>query len=339
MKKKTLLVLLGIVAVLALASAQAKTSLNIQCNLTGAKVYINDKLAGYTNPNFSLLVVPGTYTVKVVKDGYPEYKRTVEVGSSPVTLTVTLGGSGAGPVQPPNPPQPPQPPVPPPPPPKPPVVKHQLTVDANVKGANVYVNDSFVGVTPFNGKLEHGTYSVSVRMEGYENYNTSFRLDGSYRVYAVLEPRPVYIYIDAYNVPIASVFRDSVYMGTTPYRGAWPQGNYAIRIAASGYQDFVDQMAIRSPLNLSVFLEPLPSVEYEIRLPPSFGMTGGDRPLSFQDYQVFLDGSYLMSPTGTMRTGTHRLEIRLGALRFETSFEILQGGKAVIEPFLGVKIY
>lgn len=325
MKKRVLLAALALLALQSLVFAQAKTSLNVQSNQAGARVYLNDNLAGYTSPNFSTLVVPGQYRIRVTKDGFSDFSTTVVVGQSPVTIIAYLGG--------PPPSQPPKPPVTPPPPP---AAKHQLSVESNVGGAQVYLNGAYAGTTPFSAMLMPSTYSIVIRLDGYEEYTRTVKLGESYRLHATLNPVSLPVYIDASNVPGATIYRDSSLMGNVPYRGAWMPGSYSIRITAPGYADFTDRIFMSGPLTMQVSLTPL-LIDYEIRIPEPFATLAG-KSVGFRDLQIYLDGRHLDSPFGKAVQGTHRMTIFFGDLRFETDFDLAPGRFALIEPKFGISI-
>ena len=311
-----------------LVFAQAKTSLNIQSNQTGARVYINDNLAGYTTPSFSTLVVPGLYRIRVAKDGFPEFKTTVVVGQSPITIVAYLGGS-APPTH-----QPPQPPIPQP---GPQMSSHMLSIDTNIGGAQVYINGGFAGITPFVTYLHQGNYYVVIRLDGYEDYTKNVNLGGSYRIHASLKPLSLPIYIDATNVPGAAIYRDSSLIGSAPYRGNWMPGSYSIRITAPGYADYAERINVTGPLTIQVPLSPL-LVDYEIRIPEFFATLQG-KPVRFKDVELYLDGKRLESSFGKAVPGTHRITMFLADLRFETDFELIAGKPASIEPFFGISVH
>lgn len=327
MRKRTLFLFLTIAILAQAVSSQAKTALTVQCDQSGAKVYVEDKLAGYTQPNFTIMLLPGTYKLRVSKEGFPEYQSSVVVGASPVTVQVILGKGD----------KPTPPTKPPAPPPKPPIPRYQLSVDANLKGAQVYLNGTYVGVTPFSGVLEQGNYSLTVKIEGYDEYSSTLRLNGAARVYAVLSPRPIYIYIDAYNAPGANVYRDSTFVGTTPYRGAWMPGTYDLRIAAPGFVDYTDKLALRGPVTMSIALV-ASFAEYEFRLPEPFATKGG-KPVHFEDLIVLLDGVRIISPLGTATIGSHHIDIYLDDLHFETSFDLPTAGKYILGPGIVVSTH
>ena len=143
--------------------AQTKTTLNLRCDQTGARVYIDDKLVGYTSPNFSTLILPGNYAIRVAKEGFPDFHASILVGQSPVTIIATLGWSR---------PPAPQPPMPPPPAPQPPSPRSfPVYIDAaNAPRASLYRDSSLVGNLPYRGDWKPGVYSLRISAPGFGDY-------------------------------------------------------------------------------------------------------------------------------------------------------------------------
>lgn len=299
--------------------AQSKTSLNIQSNQVGAKVYLNDNLAGYTTPNFSALVTPGLYYIKVTKDGFPDFKTTVVVGSTPITITANFGSS-----------QPPTPPTPPAP------VQHQLSVDSNVRNAQVYIDKAFVGTTPYVGFYKPGYYTITIRVPGYEDYSQKVNLTSSFKLYATLNLLPLPVYFDVNNVKGASVYRDGQFMGTTPYSGSWLPGNYNLRVSAPGFADYNERVALSGPLVMQISLAPL-LVDYEIRIPDYFLLIPGS-PAMYRNLQLYLDGRRVDQLYGKAMPGKHVLTMFINDLKLEAEFELIGGKPVIIEPFFGIRV-
>jgi len=91
MKRKIVLFLL-LAAFLATglvpAFAQARGAFSIICNVTGARVYLNGELAGYTKPTFSALLKPGTYRVRITMERYQPFETVINMSSGPLNLPV-----------------------------------------------------------------------------------------------------------------------------------------------------------------------------------------------------------------------------------------------------------
>lgn len=320
MKKRILVMLLVALAGASLVFAQAKTSLNIQCNQVGAKVYLNDNLAGYTTPNFSALVTPGLYYIKVTKDGFPDFKTTVVVGSTPITITANFGSS--------------QPPTPPAPPPAP--VQHQLSVDSNVRNAQVYIDKTFAGTTPFVGFYKPGMYTITIKVPGYEEYSQRINLTSSFKLYATLNLLPLPVYFDVNNVRGASVYRDGQLVGTTPYSSSWLPGSYTLRVSAPGYADYNERIILSGPLVMQISLSPL-LIDYEIRIPDSFLVIPGS-PVVYRNVQLYLDGRRVDQLFGKALPGKHVLTLYINDLKLEAEFDLPGGKPVVIEPFFGIRV-
>ena len=93
MKKRILLYLLlaaFLAAGVAPALAQARGAFSILCNVTGASVFLNGKLVGYTKPVFSALLRPGDYRVQVVMENFQPFETVINMTSNPQNLRVLM---------------------------------------------------------------------------------------------------------------------------------------------------------------------------------------------------------------------------------------------------------
>ena len=159
MSKKIVICLLAaalLAASVPAAFAQARGAFSIVCNVTGAKVYLNGELAGYTKPAFSALLKPGPYTVRVEMERYRVFETRISMTSNPLSLTVKLVAEGT--VQQPG--------------------RFALTVNTNVAGAQVFLNNGQVGVAPLTVQVDRGNYSVRVSAPGYQDYLASVNVAG-----------------------------------------------------------------------------------------------------------------------------------------------------------------
>jgi hypothetical protein len=132
-------------------------SLSINANVPGASVFINGNPAG-TIP-FSASIPGGSYTVLVRAPGYADFSQNVLV-NGPVQIYANLQAQG-----------------------------FQLGIDApNAPGAQVLVNGSPVGQTPYAGIFPPGVYSITIRASGFADYNAQVNLSGSQNLVATLVP-------------------------------------------------------------------------------------------------------------------------------------------------------
>ncbi|MFW5710974.1 MAG: PEGA domain-containing protein [Spirochaetia bacterium] len=150
------------------AYSQAKGALTIQTDVIGARVYLNGEIAGYARPNFSILLTPGTYQVRVSMPGRGEYKTTIEMTSNAKILEVNLSSPH----------------------------NYRLAVDANVRGADVYVDNKLVGQTPYSGSHPADTYRVEVSAGGYRDSSSRVELDRNRTVTFNLQPSRIQVRIE-----------------------------------------------------------------------------------------------------------------------------------------------
>lgn len=132
-------------------------SLSVNSNVPGASVFINGNPAGSTP--FSASIPAGSYTVLVQAPGYNDFSQNVVV-NGPVQIYANLQGQG-----------------------------YQLGIDApNAPGAQVIVNGSPVGQTPYAGVFQPGTYSITIRAPGFADYSAQVSLNGPQNLVATLVP-------------------------------------------------------------------------------------------------------------------------------------------------------
>ena len=182
-------------------------------NVKGAQVLLNGKAAG--NTPFNTQLPPGTYTVTVQAPGFLGYNESFTM-SGPKSINVTL-----------------QP------------ATFQLSVNANVKGAQVLLNGGMAGNAPFNTQLSPGTYTVTVQAPGFNSYSESFTLTGPKSISVTLQPAMGTVTI---ALPAASVNTDmkgghwsqiQVYVDGAIQKGQiiqLPPGRHLIRVTSGGLQ-------------------------------------------------------------------------------------------------------
>lgn len=314
--KKTILLLLAVLLVFSAPSlfAQAKGAFSIICNVTGAQVYLNGELAGYTKPTFAVLLRPGQYTVRVAYKGYQDFKTTIQMTSNPLTLNVNLG---QGAVQQPPPPS-----------------RFPLTVTANVVGAQVYLNNSLVGNAPVNVQVEPGGYTIRVSAGGYQDYAAVVNVSGNTAHNAVLQPAMLQLTITA-NVNGAQVFLNNALVGTTPFAGQFAPGSYAVRVTAPGYTDASTVVNLTKNEALALMLQ-TGFVSLNVNINPAYLDPQNKNALA--QVKVFIDGQFVNGFSFQLPTGKHNIRISSGGLSFAADFDFAPGRTYTIEPMLTLNV-
>jgi hypothetical protein len=189
-------------------------------NVKGAQVLINGNPAGQTP--FGAQLAPGSYTVTIRAPGFVDYNQNV-VMNGPVQVNASL-----------------QP------------LSYQLNVNTGaLRGAQVILNGSVVGQTPYSASLQPGGYSLTLRLPGYGDYSVQLNMNGPQTVSAVLQPLAATWQL---SLPDSSVNKDmrgghwsqiQVYIDGAPVKGNQGQffpGRHTIRVVSGGMaaETFVD---------------------------------------------------------------------------------------------------
>lgn len=136
--------------------APARGRLLIRSNPSGASVYLNGRRRG-TTPLALRDLAPGTYTVRLSRNGYTDTSQRVTVsGSSVRDVTVRLTR---------------------PSPPAPVRFTGSLYVDSRPRGARVILDGRQVGTTPMQiGDVRAGTHVVRLELADHQTWTTSARV-------------------------------------------------------------------------------------------------------------------------------------------------------------------
>ena len=131
------------------------SNIYIYSNLVGSKVYINDKLIGVTPTTVQLVL--GDYDVRVEKKGFVYQKRISIKDEAPQNIEANFNQA-------------------------------HFEVTSNRDQAEVYLDGSLIGVTPYKGVVEAGNHEVRVIKDGNYDYQKSlvFTAFSSVSVFAKL---------------------------------------------------------------------------------------------------------------------------------------------------------
>ena len=242
--KKALVLLFALIAVFG-AVAQTKFPLRINCNLSDADLYINDKLYTKTTPGLVVNLPPATYSIKVARTGYLEYSARVTVPAGGTTISVTLQPIGA--VS--TPPSITAPNL---------LASTPLNVLSNIAGAEVYLSGTFVGTTPLSIKVVPAIYDVVVKAPGYRDFAQNTKIFAATQINATLSPLVIQATLSVTaNVQGAEVVINGNPAGRTPFSSQVPQGSSTVTVRAPGYLDFSQNVVVSGPVQVNANLQPL----------------------------------------------------------------------------------
>lgn len=283
MKRTFTLVAILLALVSGTAFAQTKFPLTIVCNEMGADVYINNKLYTKTVPNLVIQLPAATYSVKIAKAGFSEFSANVAVTNKGATLSATLA--------------PLAPAAPAAPAPSPFLPSFPLTVNANVAGADVYLNNKPSGKTPFGANVIGGTYEIVVRAPGYSDFSQRVQVNGPMTVNATLQAMGAQLTVSS-NVQGAEVLINKNPAGKTPFSATVAPGSYAVTVRAPGFVEFNQNVVVSGPVQVNATLQPL-----------SFALTVS---ANVQGAGVFINGNQAgKTPfSATVAPGSYSVSVR-----------------------------
>lgn len=179
--------------------------LSVTSSPSGAGVYIDGNYRGRTPLQLSLQ--QGTYTLSVEMEGYRKYEERFTIDRN-MTRNATLV----------------------------PIVRtYLLTVRSNPARADVFIDGRYAGRTPFETRLDEGTYDVRISLSGYEDYEERVRMTTDRLIDARLSVRRASLKVTT-DPSNARVFADGDYLGNSPLEVSISTlGRITIRVEKDGY--------------------------------------------------------------------------------------------------------
>jgi hypothetical protein len=232
MKKNLIVPILCVFLMLLTAAAleaQPKmkvVTITFAANVQGAKVYLNDKYMG-DSPYVNKFPV-GTYTLRVEADGYEDYVKSVQLVFD-TTLNIELRRA---------------------------IRDFNINIEADARGAKVYLDDRMVGNTPFRGRIRMGQHSVKIIAAGYDDYIKTIDVNGDIDLRADMRRQ-----VRDYNVNIlvnvggSKIYIDDRLVGTAQYRGRIQEGQHSVRVNLDGYEEYSKTIDVNGDVRLSVDLQ------------------------------------------------------------------------------------
>lgn len=120
-----------------------KGNLLIKTNVSDYTLYINNVVEPSREP---LSLGYGAYSIRVEKEGYTPFETQVSINKPQTSIQIDLEK----------------------------IEKlGQLSLSSSPTEAQVFIDNAFVGYTPLNYKLPYGTHNITLKKEGYLDFNLS----------------------------------------------------------------------------------------------------------------------------------------------------------------------
>lgn len=264
-------------------TSQAQTlkngSLSIESTPRGARVYLDSEYKGDTPLDIRNLPA-GQYSIKMNLEGFQDWTTTVIV--LPI-LTVKISAELVA---------------------KESDKNGSVSVNSTPQGARVYLDNGYKGNTPINlREVPVGRHTLRITLAGYEEWVSDINVLSSRveRISVDLKPQKEYGSISFNSTPQgADIYLDGDYVGLTPLNlQNIFVGNYTVNILSSGYEEWIDEVAVSAQKTSRVNANLSPR--------PNYGIISiyCDQ----KDVKVFLDGTYMKD---IVRTPTMLEEIESG---------------------------
>jgi hypothetical protein len=162
-----------------------------------------------------------------------------------------------------------------------------ISVNSNPKGAEIYLDDIFEGLTPLKlDNINSGHHGLRIVISGYQEMTSDISILPSQttKVSADLMPLQSYGSISVNSNPQgAKIYLDNAYKGVTPLKlGNINSGHHGLKIVISGYQEWTSDISILSSQTTKVSADLMPLQSYG-SISVSCDQSGA---------KIFLDGTY-----------------------------------------------
>ena len=148
-------------------------SISVSCNPAGASVYLNNDFQGVVPEGGYLDIpdlTPGVYTIVLKDPQMEDYSASIPVIAgqiTPVNVTLKAPAIPSG-------------------------VNGTLLVSSSPAGAQIFLNNQFVGITPVTlSAVAPGEYALILKMDGYSDYSNRVQIGAGLSTTAVINLTPV----------------------------------------------------------------------------------------------------------------------------------------------------
>jgi hypothetical protein len=255
-------------------------SLDIRSTPSGASVYVDDIYKGVTPLGISE-VSAGSHQIKITQSGYYGYTQTVSVtAGEAATISATLLSL---------------------PPTSNDVLPSPTTGSLDVRstpsGANIYIDDTYKGVTPkvISGVTE-GSHRIKITRSGYYDYTetNSITAGKTTTVSATLTAvpqTPTTGSLDVRSTPSGgNIYIDGTYKGVTPkVISGVAEGAYQVKVTRSGYGDYTRTTTVTAGKTTTVSATLSADVVAASAAPATGSLTVESDP---PGAEIYLDGMY-----------------------------------------------
>jgi hypothetical protein len=139
--------------------------------------------------------------------------------------------------------------------------QYSLIVNSSPAGADVYIDNNYVGQSPIRTSVDQGTHTLRVEKQGYQTHEETIGINSDTSRSIVLQEQ-VQIYRVEINSNVygANVYVDGTYRGRTPLIMNLERGSHNFKVEVSGYSSYSQSFYISSDRVINVNLSKSKSV-------------------------------------------------------------------------------
>ena len=180
--------------------------LNIQTTPSKAEIYVDGESIGVTPGIFKNILI-GNREVTVKRDGYATITKTISIEEGKISQE-NLAMQNTG----------------------------ELVINSSVSGAQVYINDKYVGTVPYICNLESGTYDVTLKADGHVDTKETAQVTAGKKTNLNIKLNTIYGITKIFSNVTANVYISDKKVGETPYYYNAPSGIYEVTLSKTGYK-------------------------------------------------------------------------------------------------------
>ncbi|MEA2067189.1 MAG: PEGA domain-containing protein [Thermotogota bacterium] len=208
-------------------------ALKIRTQPSGADVFVDG--VHYGKSPLSVRLSEGSHYITTVKKGYRQANTMANVIAGR-TNSITLNLEGI-------------------------TRQYSLIVNSSPAGADVYIDNNYVGQSPIRLGVDQGTHSLRLEKQGYRAHEETININSdTSRSIALQEQIQTYRVEINSNVYGANVYIDGTYRGRTPLVMNLERGSHNFKVGASGYSSYSQSFYISSDRVINVNLSKSKSV-------------------------------------------------------------------------------
>ncbi len=253
-------------------------TLTINSTPRGATVFVNNRPRGAAPVRLELQA--GRYSVRVEAVGYHPHNQVVQFEGDAV-INAALEP-----------------------------ITFAVTVNSDVRGATVFVDNQSRGTTPVRLDLQAGQHSLRVEAAGFYPNNQVIQVERDTAINTSLTPMTFRLNVTS-NVQGAEVLIDGSRAGNAPMQIAISPGQHTLRVLAPGYYEHNQVLDLRENTNINVNLRKQ-SASVGFVLPENYLNSKVKDPRGL--FSIYIDGRKI--PTG--QTGSFDVHAGQHIVRVES---------------------